>query len=70
MHYVNRSWLFMALKGMRSYEENGNNEEEGQTGTQSVVGGQLVEAVLVQLEGVWVRGRLHQTVPAVDWDLH
>lgn len=58
------------IKGMRSYEENGNNEEEGQTGAQSVVGGQLVEAVLVHLEGVRFRGRLHQTVPAVDWDLH
>jgi hypothetical protein len=55
---------------MRSYEENGDNEEEGQTGAQSVVGGQFVEAVLVQLEGVRVRGRLHKTVPTVDWDLH
>jgi hypothetical protein len=58
------------IKWMRSYEENGDNEEEGQTGAQSVVGGQFVEAVLVQLEGVRVRGRLHQTVPTVDWDLH
>ena len=55
---------------MRSYEENGDNEEEGQTGAQSVVGGQLVETVLVHLEGIRVRGRLHQAVPTVDWDLH